>query len=193
MVRFLLFRGPGMSSPVRDRRSHVDAAWENPSRDTSRTPKGDTPWDSVHPTIRFRSFSSMSFSLSERRPWLSGSGHKITTPHEEATRRPLCQGGGVFSSPFLFFPFPIFSFSANPNGLMSPHPCLRERRSPRFSRREPTLVEASVPYREISGTSGSSLPRPHHTSFHAKDRSNLLRNVTRSPSPESYLLGLTGE
>ena len=88
----LAFQGAGDEFSCRDRRSPVFAEQGNSSRETSLTRKGDILWDSVHLSIRFRSFSSMSFSLSERRPWPTGSEHKITTPQEEATRRLLGRG-----------------------------------------------------------------------------------------------------
>ena len=109
-----------MNSSVRDRRSPVFAEQGNSSRETSLTRKGDILWDSVHLTIRFRSFSSMSFSLSERRPWPTGSEHKITTPQEEATRRLLGRGEDeLVLPPSCSSPLPLFGYR---NGWPFPSP-----------------------------------------------------------------------
>ena len=124
-----------MNSPDRDRRALIVVEPENPSRESSRTQKGDIPWDSVHPTIRFRSSSSMSFSLSERQPWPTGSDHPDTTPQKEASEEVAGQGRRLsspvpFVSPHgLFFPLPLprLSGSPLPSLLRSPPPKSRLR------------------------------------------------------------------
>ncbi len=176
-----------MNSSVRDRRSPVFAEQGNSSRETSLTRKGDILWDSVHLTIRFRSFSSMSFSLSERRPWPTGSEHKITTPQEETTRRLLGRGGRTNSSS----PLPVLPLSPSSeiamDGLFPLLPALVPMiSSPVRPGAEPCRGEGSSPGDRQDSATASPVVSRHRSPLSPAEGDRVV-------FPDPSLLGLSGE